>query len=453
MRLPFSELIACDECDALHWQMPLGRQARARCTRCGATLYQSLTKYGIQRLLAITLTSGILFIMANSLPMVELKTKGFSSQTMLIGSIAQLWVQKMPLVAVLAFCATILCPFIELAGLIYLLILLRTGRKMPDFSSLGLLRAIQIAQSWAMIEVLMLGALVTFVKLSSVAHVIPGPALFALGGLTFSFAVINADLRRLSRVIEIKAAFKTSSKKALFNNYHNYHHGHHDHHEQVLERKSGVNPGQAISARCAGLVACRSCGHIHYPASTHRARCRCCGSAIYSRKPNSLSCTWSLLATATMFIVPANLLPIMHRQSVFGSKDDTIISGVIYFWTSGSWALALIVFVASLLVPVLKLAALGLLAFTVQFGSVGGSAGQSLRHAKLYRLIESIGRWSMLDIFVVMFTVVLVQFRPMVAITVGPGSLAFGLVVVLTMLASMQFDSRLIWDHHACTIR
>ncbi|WP_336604523.1 paraquat-inducible protein A [Burkholderia pseudomallei] len=136
-------------------------------------------------------------------------------------------------------------------------------------------------------------------------------------------------------------------------------------------------------------------------------------------------------------------MPIMRTTSIVGSQEDTIMSGVVYFWTSGEWPLAVVVFVASILVPMMKLGVLAILVYTAQ----RRSAWRPMQRTRLYRIVERIGRWSMLDIFVVTLTVALVHFRSLAVITAGPGALAFGSVVILTMLASMQFDPRLIWDN------
>lgn len=149
-----------------------------------------------------------------------------------------------------------------------------------------------------------------------------------------------------------------------------------------------------------------------------------------------------MLAAALLYI-PANLLPVMHSTSLGRSEDDTILSGVAYFWTSGDWGLAAIVFIASVMVPMLKLAILVLQTIAAH----RRSAWRPLERTRLYRIVEFVGRWSMLDVFVVALTVALVHFGSFAVIAAGPGALAFGAVVVLTMLASMQFDPRLIWDH------
>jgi paraquat-inducible protein A len=140
--------------------------------------------------------------------------------------------------------------------------------------------------------------------------------------------------------------------------------------------------------------------------------------------------------------IPANTLPIMYTSSLFGSSDDTIMSGVLFLWEDGSWYLAIIVFVASILVPLAKMIGLAVLLLSVQ---IGGRWRAGPR-ARMYRVIESIGRWSMLDIFVVALLVTVVQLTALASVRAGPAALAFGAVVVLTMAAAQSFDPRLIWD-------
>jgi paraquat-inducible protein A len=163
---------------------------------------------------------------------------------------------------------------------------------------------------------------------------------------------------------------------------------------------------------------------------------------VHPRKPRSLSRTLALLLAAAILYAPANLLPILETSSPFGSQRDTIMSGVVYLWTTGSWPLALLIFVASILIPLVKLLALALLLFSVH----RRWQRARLQRARLYRLVERVGRWSMTDIFVAAIVSTLVQLRGVATITVGPGAAAFGAVVVLTLLATRAFDPRLIWD-------
>jgi paraquat-inducible protein A len=197
------------------------------------------------------------------------------------------------------------------------------------------------------------------------------------------------------------------------------------------------------SAASRGLTSCHVCGLVQRITPGHPARCPRCEARVHVRKPDSLSRTWALLLAAYVLYIPANLLPMMETRTIFGLQQDTIMSGVVLFWTSGSWMLAIIVFTASILVPLLKLFALTYLLLTVG----RRSRVEPENRTRLYRVVELIGRWSMLDVFVVALVVALVQIRSLATITAGTGTTAFGAVVVLTLLASRCFDSRLIWDH------
>ena len=191
----------------------------------------------------------------------------------------------------------------------------------------------------------------------------------------------------------------------------------------------------------AGLIGCPHCGTVWAEVHDGEA-CARCGTHLHARKPDSLTRTWALLLAACILYVPANLLPVMVTKSLFGSQYDTIMSGVIYFWVTGGYGLAAIIFVASFLVPLFKLAALFVLVLSAQRRSNWRRA----ERAKLYHLIELIGRWSMLDVFVVALLAGLVRIQGFAEITAGVGIAAFGAVVVLTMLASLSFDPKLTWD-------
>lgn len=199
----------------------------------------------------------------------------------------------------------------------------------------------------------------------------------------------------------------------------------------------------AVTAASRGLMTCHACGLLARAAAhSHEAFCPRCGAALHMRKPDSIARTWALLLTAMIMYIPANLLPMMYSSSLFGSEADTIMSGVVYFWTSGEWYLALIIFFASIMVPLMKMLAIVVLLVSVQMRT----RWQLIPRTKLYRVVEAVGRWSMLDIYVVAIMVALVQLKALATIVPGPGAIAFGGVVVLTMFAAMSFDPRLIWD-------
>jgi paraquat-inducible protein A len=196
-----------------------------------------------------------------------------------------------------------------------------------------------------------------------------------------------------------------------------------------------------VMGRTLGLLVCSHC-RATVRGIGSRALCPRCGAPIHPRRPHSVATTTALLVSAAILYVPANLLPVMHTHTFFSDDDDTIMSGVISLLHEGSWPLALLVFVASIVVPLLKLLAMGWLLFAV----VRQSPGNALQRSKLFRLVEFIGRWSMLDVYAIALLVALVQIRSLADIHAGLGALAFGAVVVLTMLAAQSFDERLLWD-------
>jgi paraquat-inducible protein A len=191
-----------------------------------------------------------------------------------------------------------------------------------------------------------------------------------------------------------------------------------------------------------GLLLCPACSMLNGAAGDRELACARCGAHLHARKPNSLTRTWALLIAAAILYVPANVLPVLHTGSVFETTTDTIMSGVIHLWTTGSWVLAAIVFVASIIVPGAKLMSM----LVLLVGAQRRSRWRPRLRARLYRATAYIGRWSMVDIFVGATLVALVQFNLIASILPGPGAVAFGAVVVLTMLASMSFDPRLTWD-------
>ena len=199
----------------------------------------------------------------------------------------------------------------------------------------------------------------------------------------------------------------------------------------------------SATAAQAGLLSCESCQLLSRPASTTEPGfCPRCGETLEFRRRASIQTTWALVIAAAVCYIPANALPVLNTTTLGTSEGDTILGGVAFLYTSGSWPLALIVLIASVMIPLGKLVALVYLLITVQ----RGSATSSHERTRLYRMVEFIGRWSMLDVFVDTFTVALVQLQPLMSVAPGAGVLFFGAVVVLTMLAAEAFDPRLIWD-------
>jgi paraquat-inducible protein A len=192
----------------------------------------------------------------------------------------------------------------------------------------------------------------------------------------------------------------------------------------------------------AGLALCRGCLAICEIGDRPSTDCWRCREVVYPRIPRSLEKTSAYLAAAAILYVPANVLPVMHSSSLLGQQDDTILSGVVYLFRSGSWPLGLLVFVASIMVPLLKILAIGVLVWM----SARRSRAHALARIRLYRVVEFIGRWSLLDIYAVTMLVALVRMGALASVQPRAGALAFAAVVVLTLLAAQSFDPRAIWD-------
>jgi paraquat-inducible protein A len=197
-----------------------------------------------------------------------------------------------------------------------------------------------------------------------------------------------------------------------------------------------------VTGRSLGLLNCTNCHATVRAIGTTRSLCPRCHAPLHERKPHSVAATAALSLSAALLYIPANVLPVMHTHTLFSDDDDTIMSGVISLAHAGSWPLALLVFFASIVVPLLKLVALGEILFAVSRKSVRNAQQRS----RLFRIVEFVGRWSMLDVFAMSLLVALVQIQSFATVHLELGALAFAAVVVLTMLAAQSFDERLLWD-------
>jgi paraquat-inducible protein A len=202
-----------------------------------------------------------------------------------------------------------------------------------------------------------------------------------------------------------------------------------------------MTPVRAISI---GLIACRTCGLVmqRAPDLGQPIACRRCTTVLRERLPWSAENTLAWLIAGVVLYVPANVLPVMYVSGVGGGEESTILGGVLTFWRAGSWGIAALIFAASVVVPTTKFLAIGLLLWTVH----RGSSWASRQRTALYRLVEIIGHWSMLDVVVVALTAALLNFKALGTAEPRLGIVFFCAVVVTTMIAALSFDPRLIWD-------
>jgi paraquat-inducible protein A len=199
----------------------------------------------------------------------------------------------------------------------------------------------------------------------------------------------------------------------------------------------------AVSAMELGLQGCEACGLVSRPEpGASEGRCPRCDEELSFRKHGSIERTWAFLVAAAVCYLPANLLPVLATSTPGGTDYDTIMQGVVLLWSPTGWPLSLIVLIASIIIPSAKIMALAYLLISVQ----RGSNARHHQRVRLYRMVELIGRWSMVDVFVDTFTAALIQLQPLMSVEPGPGLVFFAAVVVLTMLAVRSFDPRLIWD-------
>lgn len=402
-------LVACHECDHLHQVTKLPVGGKALCVRCGALLYQHIPN-SIDRSLALYLAALMLLIIANSFPFLSLKLSGRIEENILISGAWALYQSGMPELGLLVFLTSIFFPLITILGMLYLLIPARLGLEPPAKGPVY--RLVNALTPWSLVGIFMLGVLIAIVKLQDLATIIPGISLFALLG----WLIISTAAR---------ANFEPS---VLW--------------PHTVGNK--VKPETlANSAREYGLTSCHNCSHLAETASLHHhSKCPRCSSPLHTRKHNSMARTGALIFTAAMLLIPANLYPIMTVVRFGRGEPDTIYTGVVHLVEGGFIGLALIVFFASIFVPVLKLIVLSLLLITVQKDSSWRRRDRTL----LYRVTEIVGTWSMVDIFLVGLLAALVNLDALATIRPGIGATFFAAAIITTLFAAHSFDPRLIWD-------
>jgi len=404
-------LIACHECDFLHRIKPVPGGGKALCTRCGASLYKNIPN-SLDRALALNLAAFMLFIMANVFPFISLKTSGRIEENLFLSGALALYRLGMGELGLLVFLTSFFFPFLIIAGMLYILLPLKFGYR--PWRMAPVYRLVQALMPWSLVAVFMLGVLISIVKVLDLASVIPGISLYSFAALMVLSAAAHANMD-----------------------------------PSVIWPHMGLEPtgkGSGTMAAERNLIGCHTCALIVPETSLKeqgRGDCPRCGTPLHSRKANSLARTWALIFTATLLYIPANVYPVMTVIQFGRGDPNTILSGVVHLIEGGMWVLAMIIFFASIVVPVVKLSVLSFLLITVQKKSRWRPRDRTL----LFRVTEGVGAWSMVDIYVVAILVGLVNFGALSTIRPGIGATFFGAVVVITMFAAHSFDPRLIWDN------
>ena len=400
--------IECEGCGLLQAAVAVRPGESAHCGRCGQRLYHGVAN-SIDRTLALTIAALFLLVIANTFLFMVFEFKGRSETNRMLTGVFGLWqIGYAPLSLLIGF-ASILAPALHLTGMLFVLVPVRLGRNPrylgPLFRWLGALRP------WSMLEVYLLGAFVAIVKLGQLASIGLDLAFYAFVGLILVSAASHESLdpRQVWSTIAVPRP-----------------------------------PSQKDTAPGGAGHACSTCGLISRV--PHRgsegARCPRCRGRLHSRKPHSLQRTWALVLAALFLYVPANYYPVLIIEILGEKTPNTILGGVQELVSSGMWELGMLVFVASIAVPMLKLIGLSYLMLSVHWRS----RWKPRDRTHLYRLIGYIGRWSMIDMFMTSILVALVQLGALATIDPGIGATCFGAVVVLTLFAANEFDPRLVWD-------
>ena len=405
-------LRACQECDWVSALPPLKSGEKACCPRCEHTLIKR-HRYPAQRSMALAISALIALVLAVSFPFVRFSVSGIGNEIELTQTATTLIGFHQPVVAIAVIMSIVILPALYLIGLIWLQLSLLIDRKLPF--SRDVARTLTHLTPWLMADVFIVGALVSLIKIAGIAQITLGASFWAFCAfavlLLFTIQSVDADWMWFSLEDGEPLAPK------------------------------GTQTGTTAASQ--GVIGCATCGLINRPdVDTRKPRCKRCHERLHSRYPHSLQRTWALLAAAMVMYIPANLYPIMTTTSLGNESPSTIIGGVVELMQMGSWPIALVIFVASVIVPVGKLVALVWLCLVVSLSSELNAHNRTV----IYRATEFIGRWSMVDVFVVAILVALIRAGSLMSITPGPAALAFGGVVVLTMLAAMMFDPRLISD-------
>lgn len=414
-------LTACPHCDLLLQQTAIPEQYATVCPRCGYTLGKHHAG-SLDKTLALTITGLFLYLPAILLPLLTLEKLGMSEAGNVLETILGLYHNDYIFVAATVMLSAVLFPAILLLLLFTVSLQLKIGKT--NRLSIPFFRLALLLEEWAMVEVYLIGILVTIFKMNDTAAIVYDSGFFFFLALVFVTLGISAICDH-HLFWNLLAA------------------GDHPDQDKILNPTINPQPWPTgRSAAGAGLSLCLTCHQLQVNEPGPQMFCQRCGSKVHQRKPGSISATWALVLTSAIFLVPANVLPIMQVDFLGIPSSSTIIDGIRFFFEERAYLIGLIIFTASVLVPLFKIIGLIILLYTVH-----GRRALFLREkALMFRCIAFIGRWSMLDIFVIAMLSVLVNFGLFTSIHAAPAATYFCIVVAATMLAAISFDPRTMWD-------
>ncbi|WP_420827733.1 PqiA/YebS family transporter subunit [Halomonas binhaiensis] len=404
-------LRACHECDWVMALPPLQPGQQACCIRCGGVLAKR-NSLPVQRCLALAVSASIALIAAISFPFIRFSVRGIGNQIEVTQTATEMLAQHQPIVALMVLMAVFVLPALYLMAAIWVQISLLLPHRLPWSRTIA--RMLGHITPWMMADVFIVGTMVSLIKIAGLAEVSLGVSFWAF--IAYALLLLATTLSLDSDWLWFSLSGGEPSAP------------------------EGIHTGATAASQ--NLAGCHTCGLIGRLDEHGHGSCERCGEKLHARKPRSLQYSWALLLTAAVLYIPANLYPIMYTTSLGSSDPNTIIGGVIYLASHGSWPVAIVIFVASVLVPIGKMLALAWLCLVAP----RAPGMRSSTRTRLYRLTEFIGRWSMVDVFVVAILTALIRAGALMSVSPGPAALAFACVVILTMVAAMCFDPRLLWD-------
>lgn len=397
---------ACEECDLLIPATPLEVGQASCCPRCGHTLSRHLPQQEL-RPIAYGFAALIMFLLANAFTFMSFSAKGIGQEMTFLQSITTLVDEGYLFLGAVLSLTLIGLPLVYMGSI--MLVLWRVDKDLHSNALRSLGRLLCRIKPWLMVDVFLVGVLISLVKLMGMADIKMGLSFWAFVGYTVLLIKMISSLDQM----------------------------------WLWQRLFGPTEAREIDPEAgaleSGLVGCHICGAL---SEVDSHSCSRCGGHLHARKPGGLNRTWALLFTSAILYVPANLYPIMDTVFLGDDSPSTILGGVVLLWAMGSYPIAAVIFFASVVVPLVKILALFWLCYMVQRGNVTSPLGK----LKLYRMTEFVGRWSMIDVFVVAILAGLIRLDNLMTIYPGPAAVAFAGVVLITMVAAMSFDSRLIWD-------
>lgn len=421
------QLRECPGCGLFQIVPALGPDLRSTCGRCG-TVLRATRAEPMDHCLALTAAALVLLAVLWLAMLMKVSTAGIVHQTTLNSGPLELVERGLwPLALAVAF-TTAFAPLVRLTGMLYVLVGLKLPVMPPNLR--GVFQLALRLKTWAMLEVLLLGVFVAYTKLGDLVHIEIGPAVYALG--LYSIVIVWAETS-----LDPQAVWEEIERRGQ------------THAPMPASDVDAAVDGPLLAFR-PGAIGCESCGLVSVP-SEHGGdadhRCPRCGAALHARKPNSLSRTWALVVAGAVLYIPANIYPVLTVMQGGAGQPSTILGGVEELLDSKMYPLALLVFFASILVPMFKLIGLAvMLGATMIVTTEAGAAVLLRQRTTLYYVVAWVGRWSMVDIFMESLLGALVQFGRVVTIEPGMGALAFCAVVFITIFAAEAFDPRLMWD-------